>query len=59
MHRAMLPPYCPGCGEAVPRAAASRCPLCRKPFRPAIAGQPRPAPRPPRPLAERHRDDEG
>ena len=40
----MIPAYCAGCGAAIPRAAAGRCPSCRVEFAPAGAG-PRLAPR--------------
>lgn len=42
MYRALLPPYCPECGEDVPRAAARRCPFCLTPFHLHAQSRPRP-----------------
>lgn len=34
MFRRFIPTICASCGEPLPRAAAGRCPICRKDFTP-------------------------
>lgn len=36
MFRRFIPTICASCGEQVPRAAAGRCPTCRKDFVPMV-----------------------
>ncbi len=38
MSHRKIPRYCAGCGAAIPRAAAGRCPFCRVEFAPAGGG---------------------
>ncbi|WP_333828247.1 hypothetical protein [Pararhodobacter sp.] len=37
MFRRFIPPVCAGCGALIPRAAAGRCPACRKDFTSAVS----------------------
>lgn len=36
MFRRFIPAICASCGEPLPRAAAGRCPTCRKDFTPDV-----------------------
>lgn len=36
MFRRFIPAVCASCGELLPRAAAGRCPTCRKDFTPIV-----------------------